>query len=154
MLIRPSDMIRNTLEQDIHAIIEIEKLCFTSQWTYEMFLYELHENEFGHFYVLSEGSCVLGFIDFWITFEVCQLANIAIHPAYQGRGYSKKLMDFMIDVATAQQCETIMLEVRVSNDIAKKLYNTYEFIEMNIRKGYYSDNGEDAIVMCKALGGD
>lgn len=147
-------MIRNTVEQDIHAIIEIEKLCFTSQWTYEMFLYELHENEFGHFYVLCDENHVVGFIDFWITFEICQLANIAIHPAYQGRGYSKKLMNIMIKVANAHQCETIMLEVRVSNNTAKKLYKSYEFIEVNIRKGYYSDNGEDAIVMCKALGGD
>lgn len=147
-------MIRKMEERDIGAILEIEERCFTSQWTAEMFLYELRENEFGHFYVICENDKIIGFIDFWITFETCQLANIAIHPDYQHRGYSKQLMDKMIEVANQMKCETIMLEVRVSNTNAKNLYKSYEFIDMNIRKGYYSDNGEDAIVMCKALGGN
>ena len=47
-----------------------------------------------------------------------------------------------------------MLEVRPSNVAARGLYDSYEFIKVNIRKGYYNDNGEDAIVMCKALGGN
>ena len=63
-------------------------------------------------------------------------------------------MDFMIAAAEKEQCETIMLEVRPSNVAARGLYDSYEFIKVNIRKGYYNDNGEDAIVMCKALGGN
>lgn len=147
-------MIRKMEERDIGAILEIEERCFTSQWTAEMFLYEIRENEFGHFYVICEADKIVGFIDFWITFETCQLANVAIHPDYQRRGYSKLLIDKMIDMANDMKCEKIMLEVRRSNKNAKQLYTSYEFIEMNIRKGYYSDNGEDAIVMCKALGGN
>ena len=63
-------------------------------------------------------------------------------------------MDFMIASAEQEQCETIMLEVRPSNEAAHCLYDSYEFMKVNIRKGYYNDNGEDAIVMCKALGGN
>ena len=144
-------MIRRAADRDLERILQIEELCFSSRWTKEMFLYELHENEFGHLYVLEE---IAGFIDFWTTFECCQLANIAVHPAYQGRGYSRSLMDFMIAAAEKEQCETIMLEVRPSNVAARGLYDSYEFIKVNIRKGYYNDNGEDAIVMCKALGGN
>lgn len=147
-------MIRKAADRDLEQILEIEEHCFTSRWTKEMFLYELHENAFGHLYVLEEEHEIVGFIDFWTTFECCQLANIAVHPNHQGKGCSRVLMNRMLEVAEKEQCESVMLEVRPSNDAARALYNSYEFIEVNIRKGYYSDNGEDAIVMCKALGGN
>ena len=147
-------MIRKAEDRDLERILEIENICFTSRWTSEMFLYELHENEFGHMYVLEIADKVAGFIDFWTPFECCQLANIAIHPDYQGKGWSRCLLDVMVETAEQEQCETVMLEVRPSNTAARGLYKAYDFIEVNIRKGYYSDNGEDAIVMCKALGGN
>ena len=136
-------MIRRAADRDLEHIMQIEEICFSSRWTKEMFLYELEENQ-----------KIAGFIDFWITFECCQLANIAVHPSFQRRGYSRRLMDFMIVSAEQEQCETIMLEVRPSNEAARCLYDSYKFMKVNIRKGYYNDNGEDAIVMCKALGGN
>lgn len=147
-------MIRKIQESDIDVVVEINHLCFTSQWTKSMIQTELRDNEFGMFYVLEVEGTIIGYIDFWITFETCQLASIAIHPAYQGHGYSRQLMDQMIVDANQACCETIMLEVRLSNIKAQQLYATYAFMEMNRRKGYYNDNGEDAIVLCKALGGD
>lgn len=145
---------RLSKRSDIEALLGIEERCFTSRWTEAMFLYEIEENEFGKFYVLEEDGILIGYIDFWITFETCQLANVAVDLPYQGKGYSRKMMDLMVDEANKEGCETIMLEVRPSNTAARKLYESYDFIEMNIRKGYYSDNGEDAIIMCKALGGN
>lgn len=141
------------IRDDIPAVMHIENLCFTSRWNESMILFELEGNEFGRFYVYCLEDKVVGFIDFWITFETCQLANIAVHPDYQGHGFSKEMMDLMVHFANELNCENIMLEVRVSNKRAQALYERYEFIEMNRRKGYYSDNGEDAIIMCKALGG-
>lgn len=146
--------VRLSKRSDIEALLGIEERCFTSRWTEAMFLYEIEENEFGKFYVLEEDGILIGYIDFWITFETCQLANVAVDLPYQRKGYSRKMMDLMIDEANKEGCETIMLEVRPSNTAARKLYESYDFIEMNIRKGYYSDNGEDAIIMCKALGGN
>lgn len=146
-------MIRKMKAEDIRDVMEIENVCFTSRWNEEMFLYEIEENEFGSFFVYCVDHKVVGFIDFWITFETCQLANLAVHPAYQKQGYARQMMDKMVEYAEKAGCENIMLEVRVSNTPARKLYESYDFIEMNVRKGYYNDNGEDAIVMCKALGG-
>ena len=147
-------MIRRMKAEDIPAVMKIEEICFTSRWNESMFLYEIEENEFGSFFVYCVDERIVGFIDFWITFETCQLANLAIHPDAQGHGYAKELMDTMVRYANEAGCENIMLEVRVSNQAARHLYASYDFIEMNIRKGYYNDNGEDAIVMCKALGGN
>lgn len=146
-------IIREAQIMDIDQLTAIEERCFTSRWTRDMFAYEIEENPFGKFYVLEEEGTLLGFIDFWITFETCQLANIAVDLPYRGKGLSRILMDKMIEIANEEGCETIMLEVRPSNTTAITLYENYEFLRMNIRKGYYSDNGEDAIVMCKALGG-
>ena len=147
-------MIRRAADRDLEYIMQLVKKHFLCPATAEANLLDLHENEFGHFYVLEENQKIAGFIDFWITFECCQLANIAVHPSFQRRGYSRSLMDFMIVSAEQEQCETIMLEVRPSNEAARCLYDSYEFMKVNIRKGYYNDNGEDAIVMCKALGGN
>ena len=147
-------MIREAKSSDLAQLLEIERFCFTSCWTENMFSYEIEENEFGKFYVMEENNKLIGFIDFWITFECCQLANIAIDPSYQGQGKSKELMNLMVDQANEAYCDNIMLEVRPSNTKARKLYETYDFIEINRRKGYYNDNGEDAIIMCKALGGN
>ncbi|MGX8833455.1 ribosomal protein S18-alanine N-acetyltransferase [Amedibacillus sp. YH-ame6] len=146
-------MIRKMTIEDIRAVMDIEEVCFTSRWNEEMFLYEIEENEFGSFFVCEDEGTIVGFIDFWVTFETCQLANLAVHPTYQKKGYAKEMMEQMITLASKAGCETIMLEVRVSNQKARYLYESFDFFEMNIRKGYYSDNGEDAIVMCKALGG-
>ena len=146
-------MIRLATEQDLDALLAIEDVCFTSKWTKDMFKYEISENEFGKLYVLEDNDELVGYIDFWLTFDCCQLANIAIKPDRQGHGYSKQLMDVMFQDANESECETCMLEVRPSNDKARGLYQSYGFIEINIRKGYYNDNGEDAIVMCKPLGG-
>ena len=63
------------------------------------------------------------------------------------------MMQKMESIANQEGCERITLEVRVSNTAARSLYAHYDYMELNIRKGYYSDNGEDALVMCKALGG-
>lgn len=146
-------MIRLATLQDLDELLAIEDVCFSSKWTKSMFTYEISENEFGKLYVIEEEGILVGYIDFWLTFDCCQLANIAIRPQDQGNGYSRKLMDIMLEEAIQAECETCMLEVRPSNEVAQSLYSSYGFMKINVRKGYYSDNGEDAIVMCKPLGG-
>lgn len=77
-----------------------------------------------------------------------------VAAAYRGQQYAHLLMDVMIATANQEQCETISLEVRVSNEAAHKLYEHYDFIKVNVRKAYYQDNGEDADFLIKALGGN
>lgn len=146
-------MIREMHSDDLDEVLKIEQQCFTNYWNHKQFLYELHDNEFAFLYVLLKDEKIIGFIDFWITFEQCQLAQIAIAKSYQGKGYSSKLMELMIKKAEAHMAESISLEVRVSNVVAFALYKKFNFIEMNKREGYYND-GEDAIVMVRPLGGN
>ncbi|MEG0823479.1 MAG: ribosomal protein S18-alanine N-acetyltransferase [Erysipelotrichaceae bacterium] len=147
-------MIRRMVEKDLPRILELEDQLFTSKWTYEQYLYELHENEFSQLYVFEIGTKIVGYLGLWLTFDIAQITTLAIDKEYQGNGYAKQLLNKLVEVANQAMCETIMLEVRVSNNRAIKLYKNFDFIEMSRRKNYYTDNNEDAIVMVKALGGN
>lgn len=147
-------MIRKMRIEDAGAVAEIDSLCFSVPWKKEQYEAELMENDFARLYVLEQEGNILGFIDFWITFDSCQLAKIAVMPAYQGNHLACRLMDKMIEEADKAHCETISLEVRVSNEKAHRLYEAYDFIKVNVRKQYYQDNGEDADFLIKALGGN
>lgn len=146
--------IREMTIQDLGIITNIDRLCFPVSWTEQDYQNEILGNEYAQLYVLENDHQIIGYIDFWITFETCQLTKIAVLPSHRGKGYSKQLMDYMIKKAEEAYCESVSLEVRVSNDIAFKLYESYGFIKVNVRKNYYQDNGEDANFLIKPLGGN
>lgn len=147
-------MIRKMRIEDCFIVSQIDAECFPIPWTKEQYEREFNENEFAYLYVLEDNNKIIGFIDFWITFDCCQLAKIAVLPSYRGNHYAHLLMDKMIDKAEQEHCEIISLEVRISNSAAHKLYEAYDFIKVNVRKQYYQDNGEDADFLIKALGGN
>ena len=146
-------MLEALKKEDLDDIVSMDAICFPAPWSKEQYQYELEENDYAFLYVLKEECKIIGFIDYWITFDIAQLAKIAILPEYRGKHLAHQLMDQMIQDAEAKQCETLSLEVRVSNLAAQKLYEAYDFINVNTRKGYYHDNGEDAYVLVKALKG-
>ena len=137
---------------DLMEIEQIEKRSFSSKWQKEHFLYELSENDYAYLYVVEVNGRVVAYIDFWITFDICQLASIAVHPAFRRAGHAHALMQQMISDAINANCDNISLEVRISNLPAQKLYESFGFMQVNVRKGYYSDNQEDALLLVKPLG--
>lgn len=146
--------LREMAIKDLDIITNIDSLCFPVAWSKQDYQNELLDNEYAQLYVLENDNQIIGYIDFWITFDTCQLTKIAVLPSHRGKGYSKQLMDYMIKKAEESYCESVSLEVRVSNDIALKLYESYGFIKVNVRKNYYQDNGEDANFLIKPLGGN
>ena len=138
---------------DLERVIEIENESFTSVYNKEQYAYELEDNPCAHLYVIEQEDKIVGYIDFWITFESCQLTKIAVAPKHRGLGYACELLEFMFQFAQNESCEAVILEVRESNLIAQSLYESYDFIEINRRERYYSDNNETAIVMGKPLEG-
>lgn len=146
-------MIEKMKVEDLDEVLEIENESFLGAYKREHYEYELLDNPCANLYVLRRNGKLIGFIDYWITFESCQLTKIAIKKSERGKGYSHTLMNFMVDKSIEAGCEAIFLEVRESNTVAQSLYEEYDFLQMNIRKGYYSDNDEDAIVMGKVIGG-
>lgn len=138
---------------DVKEVVRIEKDNFTLPYEEKQYLYEIEDNLCAQLYVLKEEDVIVGYIDFWITFESCQLCKIAVDKNAQGKGYGKQLMEFMFD-KVKDECETIFLEVRESNQRARAFYEGFDFWEINVRKNYYSDPSEDGIIMGKILVGE
>ncbi|RLB12216.1 MAG: ribosomal-protein-alanine N-acetyltransferase [Deltaproteobacteria bacterium] len=137
---------RKGFERFHKDILEIEKSSFTSPWGAVQFLDEL-TNPLSHIWALLEEKKIVGYICFWIVSDEIHIMNIAIHPAIRGKGMAKLLLNRLIDMARNKDISQIWLEVRPSNKPAIALYNGLGFKKVMIRKGYYSDTHEDAIVM-------
>lgn len=146
-------MISEMQLDDVKEVVRIEKDNFTLPYEEKQYLYEIEDNLCAQLYVLKEEDVIVGYIDFWVTFESCQLCKIAVDKNYQGKGYGKQLMEFMFD-KVKDECETIFLEVRESNQRARAFYEGFDFWEINVRKNYYSDPIEDGIIMGKILVGE
>lgn len=146
-------MIRKMGMDDLDIVTKIDAACFPIPWNTDQYTYELKDNAYAFLFVLETEEGIVGFIDFWITFDICQLAKIAVLPQYRNRHFAHELMEMMIAFTERKGCENISLEVRTSNTAAHHLYAAFDFIKVNVRKNYYNDNGEDADVLIKALGG-
>lgn len=144
--------IRFAEEKDTPSILEIENECFIKPWGEKDIRYELNNNPVSVVYVLEENNMILGYLDFWITFDSATVAQIAIRKAYQGRHLADLLMKEMIDDCFAKKVINIALEVRVSNIKAINLYLKHGFKKIVVKPHYY-ENGEDAIYMVRSEGG-
>lgn len=131
-------------------ILEIEKKSFISPWSLPQFLHEL-TNPSSYMWGLIDEERVIGYICFWIVRDEIHIMNIAIHPDMRGKGMARLLLDKLIKLAINKNISSIWLEVRPSNRIAINLYERLGFKKVGIRKGYYSDTHEDAIIMALDL---
>lgn len=141
--------IRDMRRDDIEGIYRIEKMCFSSPWSRESLLHEFEGNSLAKYLVAEKGDQVIGYIGVWLIGNEGNITNIAVDPAYQGLGVANKLMVKFIDTLGRLNITNITLEVRRSNHIAQSLYKKFGFTEAGVRKKYYNDNNEDAIIMWK-----
>jgi [ribosomal protein S18]-alanine N-acetyltransferase len=97
--------------------------------------------------VMEEGENIIGYCGTWIVIDEAHVTNIALLPDYRGKGLGELLLRNVMDVLRKLGATSMTLEVRVSNHIAQSLYQKLGFKPGGIRKNYYSDNNEDALVM-------
>ena len=90
---------------------------------------------------------VVGYAGLWLMVDEAHITTIAVHPKYRGEGVGELLLLRIIDTAEDVGARWLTLEVRKSNEIAQALYRKYTFKEMGVRRRYYSDDGEDALIM-------
>jgi len=141
-------------EEQLPAIVELDKISLGGLWTLEGYKREL-DSPSSHFLVLSgelaigetNSSLLLGFGCFWSILEEAHITLLAIHPGYQGQGMGKLLLYYLMRLAKIQGMERATLEVRVSNGRALSLYQKFGFKEAGKRRRYYQDTGEDALIL-------
>jgi len=136
--------------KDLDQILEIEKLCFPLPWSRESFLSELR-NPLARYIVAQEGFVLQGYAGIWLIFDEGHITNVAVHPRARGRRIGELLLANIIALASAHGAVAVTLEVRPSNNAALSLYRRMGFEEKGLRRGYYIDNGEDALIMFKKL---
>lgn len=133
--------------RDIDQIVKIENESFTTPWSKESFENELMKNQFAHYTVLEDEKEVFGYCGVWIIVDEAHITNIALLPKYRGLKLGESLLRKVMDSAREKGAKTMTLEVRVTNDIAQSLYRKLGFQNGGLRKNYYTDNQEDALVM-------
>jgi [ribosomal protein S18]-alanine N-acetyltransferase len=139
--------IRKMELNDINQVMFVEIASFTSPWTEEIFKQELIENQHAHYYIMTIDEKVIGYVGMWIVLDDAQITNIAILPGYRGQKLGEKLFRFAMQKAVSLGVTRLSLEVRVTNVVAQKMYRKFGLVPGGIRKNYYTDNHEDAIVM-------
>lgn len=144
---------RRMTPEDVEQVYAIEVATFPTPWTLDSFHYEMRENQFSHYIVAEDESGIIGFCGMWLVIDAAQITNVAVVEAVRGQGIGETLMREAIRIAREANMDMMSLEVRVSNTPAKNLYRKLGFQDGGIRKGYYTDNGEDALVMWVNLHG-
>ncbi|MDQ0273862.1 ribosomal protein S18-alanine N-acetyltransferase [Cytobacillus purgationiresistens] len=134
-------------EQDIDDVLRVEQESFTVPWSREAFLSEITKNQFAVYLVIEDAGRVIGYSGTWVVTDEAHITNVAILPSYRGRKLGEAMMRKLMEAASELGAKTMTLEVRVSNHVARGLYSKLGFQDGSIRKNYYTDNQEDALIM-------
>lgn len=132
----------------VDSLVAISKLCFHSAWDRESFKNEL-QNGLARYVVAVADNVAVGFGGMWLIIDEGHITNIGVHPEYRGIGIGDKILSSLISICKEENICSMTLEVRASNYIAQNLYKKYGFVSEGIRKAYYEDNKEDALIMWK-----
>lgn len=133
----------------VDEIVNIEELSFNTPWSKDAFISELERNKCAKYRVILFDNKVVAYGGMWIVIDEAHITNIAVHPEYRGRGFGSEILNDLIETAKNNGILSMTLEVRTSNYKAIALYDKFGFKEKAIRKKYYQDTGEDAIIMWK-----
>ncbi|RIU88348.1 ribosomal-protein-alanine N-acetyltransferase [Oceanobacillus picturae] len=132
---------------DVDQVMEVERVSFTTPWTTDIFYQEIVDNQYAYYYVIEWNGRIVGYVGTWVVLEDAQVTNIAIMPELRGNKLGEKLFQYMLLQVKLIGTTRLSLEVRESNIPAQKLYRKFGLVPGGIRKNYYTDNQEDAIVM-------
>ena len=132
---------------DVDQVHAIETDSFRTPWSRQSFVNDMTENACARYVVLRRKDEVLGYAGMWLVLDEAHITNVAVRRDQRGKGLGRKLMTALIRLAADSGMNWMTLEVRRSNDPARSLYKSLGFIEVGVRKGYYEDTKEDAILM-------
>jgi ribosomal-protein-alanine N-acetyltransferase len=142
-------VIEKMAEEDIEEALAIEQDVFPSPWTRGMFLQRL-SSEDSYFIVAREKEKLIGYGGFFMIGEVARLENLVVHPEFRRRGVATRIMKKLFTLVKVNGGKEITLEVRPGNQPAQNLYKKFGFLISGKRPEYYSNSGEDALIMsCK-----
>ena len=135
-------------EEHVPQVAELEKICFSDPWSEKSVAYEL-TNPLSCWLVAVEDGRVAGYIGSQTVMGESDMMNVAVHPDYHRRGIAERLVNGLVEALKAFESHCLTLEVRESNDSARDLYAKLGFFQAGLRKNYYRNPKEDALILRK-----
>ncbi|MCY0887950.1 MAG: ribosomal protein S18-alanine N-acetyltransferase [Alicyclobacillaceae bacterium] len=139
--------IRHMVLADVDDVMKVERRSFTAPWSRQAFVTELADNQFARYLVLEYSGRVIGYGGVWLIIDEGHVTNVAVDPDFRGKQLGEQMMRALMSLCTLQGARKMTLEVRVTNVVAQRLYEKLGFETVGVRKGYYTDNQEDAYIM-------
>lgn len=152
---KEGELLKNRIEVtemqlgDLDGVMGIEEQSFPTPWSRRAFWSELTQNIYAHYIVARLNGALVGYGGMWVILDEAHVTNVAVHPEYRRLGIGRRIMNELMDRARSRGATRMTLEVRRSNTGAQRLYEELGFVAKGIRKGYYADLKEDAIIMWK-----
>ena len=140
-------MVRRAGAGDVSAMAQLDALCFTVPWSEDAFRQELEGNELAFYLVAEKDGQIIGYAGLWAILDEGHITNVAVHPQHRKKGLGEMLCSLLIQLTEEAGLKRHTLEVRPSNEAALSLYEKLGFQVAGRRKGYYEDNGEDALIL-------
>ena len=141
-------MIVNMTAAHVAQVAELEKLCFSDPWSEKSVASEL-ENKLALWLVALDEDAVAGYIGSQTVIDETDMMNVAVHPDYRRRGIAEALVNALVDALKIRESHSLTLEVRASNAPAIALYEKLDFQKTGLRKNYYRNPREDALILRK-----
>lgn len=132
---------------DIDQVVIVERQCFSTPWSRAAFEEEMNDNPLACYLVITVDDVVVGYAGMWIIIDEAHITNVAVLLPYRGKGLGLKLLTALMDAARERGGNSMTLEVRESNTEAQRLYRRLGFVPRGLRRQYYSDTGENAVIM-------
>lgn len=148
--ITPNIEMTYMVHRDLPRVMEIEHHSFPIPWPQKVFEMQIESERATNFVARIDGV-VCGYIISWRIYDEVHVLNVAVHPEFREMGIGQHLVESCLEYFADLGSRLALLEVRKSNETAKNLYLRLGFSRIGLRKKYYSDNGEDAIVMMKVF---
>ena len=143
-------IIRPMTIDDVDEVYIVEEDCFVDPWSKDSIRKEL-KNNLARYLVAQLDNKIVGYVGVWFVVDEGHITNVAVHSDYRGKKIGDRLVKEMVELCKENNLVAMTLEVRASNTVAQNLYRKYGFKMGGIRKEYYSDNKEDAIIMWNQL---
>ena len=141
LLVRPMQV------SDLTAVQRIERASFTTPWPAQAYRQEIETNRLAQYLVAVMGDEIVAYGGIWLMVDEAHITTFAVDPRYRRRRIGERLLLALLDLADDRGAREATLEVRLSNLPARRLYEKYGFRPAGVRRRYYSDNNEDAIIM-------
>ena len=142
---------RRMTADDIDGVYEVELSAFEDPWSYSALRGELKNKLSRYIVAEDDDGRIVCYVGAWYILDEAHITNVAVHKEFRGKKIGNGLIEALIAMCDKDKIASITLEVRAGNFVAQGLYKKYGFLAGGVRKEYYSNNREDAIIMWKQL---